>query len=309
MHKRNAFTLIELLVVIAIIAILAAILFPVFAQAREKAKQASCLSNQKQIGLAVMMYAQDFDETYPMAYYYINGANSANGYVQWTGLVDPYIKQKSSASGVWTCPSHTLHGFAPTNFTGGSAPAGQIPQTAGIQDIQAKRMSYIANELLIPRKKYDSVPQNVVSNSAVDSPAEVIAVAEITDTLGALNDSSPTGGAAIKSHRPTNAVSDNGAVFDGEAGVKGPIYALTLDQALAAINYAKLNNNAGGQHHIAYISPARHNGGANYVFADGHAKFFKLETTLNPANFLWGKQAYSCNNAPIYDPVTGQPVQ
>ncbi len=62
--KRAAFTLIELLVVIAIIAILAAILFPVFAQAREKARQTSCLSNGKQMGLSLLMYAQDYDETF-----------------------------------------------------------------------------------------------------------------------------------------------------------------------------------------------------------------------------------------------------
>src|SRR5947199_7004434 len=61
-RSRHGFTLIELLVVIAIIAILAAILFPVFAQVREKARQTSCLSNQKQIGNAVMLYAQDYDE-------------------------------------------------------------------------------------------------------------------------------------------------------------------------------------------------------------------------------------------------------
>ena len=60
---KKAFTLIELLVVIAIIAILAAILFPVFAQARDKARYASCLSNEKQIGLGLMMYTQDYDET------------------------------------------------------------------------------------------------------------------------------------------------------------------------------------------------------------------------------------------------------
>src|ERR1043166_4890534 len=66
---RKGFTLIELLVVIAIIAILAAILFPVFAQAREQARSTACLSNTKQIGLAVHMYAQDYDEAFPMGTY------------------------------------------------------------------------------------------------------------------------------------------------------------------------------------------------------------------------------------------------
>src|SRR5438045_6126463 len=73
-RKRVAFTLIELLVVIAIIAILAAILFPVFAQAREKARQISCLSNDKQQGTAFMMYIQDYDELFPLAFGPYNGA-------------------------------------------------------------------------------------------------------------------------------------------------------------------------------------------------------------------------------------------
>jgi prepilin-type N-terminal cleavage/methylation domain-containing protein len=65
-ETRRGFTLIELLVVIAIIAILAAILFPVFAQARAKARQTQCLSNSKQIGMAMMQYVQDYDELYPV---------------------------------------------------------------------------------------------------------------------------------------------------------------------------------------------------------------------------------------------------
>ncbi len=65
--NRRAFTLIELLVVIAIIAILAAILFPVFSQARAKARQAVCMSNEKQFGTSILMYVQDFDETFPRA--------------------------------------------------------------------------------------------------------------------------------------------------------------------------------------------------------------------------------------------------
>lgn len=96
---RRGFTLIELLVVIAIIAILAAILFPVFARAREKARQSSCLSNMKQLGLATMMYVQDYDERYPRFYFYI-GASDPRAYGAYDVLA-PYIKNQQ----VFLCPS------------------------------------------------------------------------------------------------------------------------------------------------------------------------------------------------------------
>ncbi|HVK05493.1 MAG TPA: DUF1559 domain-containing protein, partial [Armatimonadaceae bacterium] len=120
----RAFTLIELLVVIAIIAILAAILFPVFARAREKARQTACLSNFKQIGLAVAQYVQDYDETFPFNEY-DNAATTADNRqtwfrVTWREMIMPYIKngeervtwgstnntpKAKAISGVWICPS------------------------------------------------------------------------------------------------------------------------------------------------------------------------------------------------------------
>ncbi|MBI5831407.1 MAG: DUF1559 domain-containing protein [Armatimonadetes bacterium] len=103
--RRRAFTLIELLVVIAIIAILAAILFPVFAKAREKARAASCLSNLKQAGLGFAMYSQDYDETCcPLAIAVPSPANAIqpDGTVTWwVDLLQPYIKSGQ----IFQCPS------------------------------------------------------------------------------------------------------------------------------------------------------------------------------------------------------------
>lgn len=89
MQKRSGFTLIELLVVIAIIAILAAILFPVFAKAREKAREISCASNEKQLLLATLQYVQDYDERYPQPY--LQGWHFQPG-TSWVDLIAPYVK-------------------------------------------------------------------------------------------------------------------------------------------------------------------------------------------------------------------------
>lgn len=105
MSRKSAFTLIELLVVIAIIAILAAILFPVFAQAREKARQASCTSNLKQIGLALLMYVQDYDEVYPNRRFEPFDASNNNARYDdnsWRSVIQPYIKNTQ----LLVCPSN-----------------------------------------------------------------------------------------------------------------------------------------------------------------------------------------------------------
>lgn len=100
--RRRGFTLIELLVVIAIIAILAAILFPVFAKAREKARQSSCLSNLKQLSLGLLQYAQDYDERLPRNNY-SDSATDHNFVGNLYSILNPYLKN----SQIWICPSRT----------------------------------------------------------------------------------------------------------------------------------------------------------------------------------------------------------
>jgi prepilin-type N-terminal cleavage/methylation domain-containing protein/prepilin-type processing-associated H-X9-DG protein len=127
MKRQKGFTLIELLVVIAIIAILAAILFPVFAQAREKARSTMCLSNTKQVGLGFMMYFQDYDEQGPIGY--ASGIAWPNNYCGhnpalrcWWESITPYIKNE----GVFTCPS------AKRKLTGSIGNSGRQYPTAGL---------------------------------------------------------------------------------------------------------------------------------------------------------------------------------
>ena len=285
-QAKKAFTLIELLVVIAIIAILAAILFPVFARARENARRSSCQSNLKQIGLGVEQYKQDYDSTYPMAYFYINGASSGGGYNHWSGSIQPYMKSQQ----IFVCPSHTAGGFPPTN--------GSTFDGSGI-DNQVPRLSYISNELLMPRKKFATIPLNVVNDAAVDDTSQTILVAEMANSLNQLAGASASGGAAAnKSHRPTAGVSEGSTSgeYDAEDGTS-TIYATPVNVALDAIN-----NPAVGKPHIMYSTADRHFDGSNYLFADGHVKFQKLAQTLNPNAFLWGKRVYSANSAPILAP-------
>jgi len=122
--RRTGFTLIELLVVIAIIAILAAILFPVFARAREKARQASCQSNLKQVGLALVMYVQDYDERFPCV---------RQGPGGWAQITQSYVKNWQ----VYNCPSvdATLRTCGPVTSHGNpAAPPSSNPLGAGVYE-------------------------------------------------------------------------------------------------------------------------------------------------------------------------------
>ena len=247
---KKAFTLIELLVVIAIIAILAAILFPVFAQAREKARAISCLSNEKQMGTAFLMYAQDYDETFPQwnQSSWITDTdcnpNPNTGYLEtpsdiWDAKLIPYVKNgnpdvklrdKMDFSGVWHCPDGengnkfrtygTSYGFA-----------------FNLDDPDPNsKTNYCIREHM------------GLKIAEVDAPAKFIMVGETgADPTADLESPNANNGNGGLMNRPIN--------FEGYAIFYGLPYGSAKDRE----------------------RPYRHSGGANYVFNDGHAKWLKAE--------------------------------
>ncbi|NUQ01318.1 MAG: DUF1559 domain-containing protein [Armatimonadetes bacterium] len=166
MKRRAAFTLIELLVVIAIIAILAAILFPVFAKAREKARQSSCQSNLKQLGLATMQYVQDYDETLP-AHQRQGRSFSVQTQIQ------PYLKSEQ----LWACPSESAQYYY--YFDNPTATAAAYSSFRG---------SYGWNLRLGSLGIGPSV--GIKTLAAINNPAEVGAWADAQLTLTHLQDNS-----------------------------------------------------------------------------------------------------------------------
>jgi prepilin-type N-terminal cleavage/methylation domain-containing protein/prepilin-type processing-associated H-X9-DG protein len=123
-RARSGFTLIELLVVIAIISVLAAILFPVFARARENARRASCQSNLKQVGLGLLQYAGDYDDTLPFSFFGSAGNSDATNY-KWMDAIYPYVKNEQ----IFTCPSDNASNSR--YVYQGNIPAGQTSLNYG----------------------------------------------------------------------------------------------------------------------------------------------------------------------------------
>ena len=264
-HKTDGFTLIELLVVIAIIAILAAILFPVFAQARESARTASCLSNVKQISLGIMMYVQDYDEKFCPAQYPTTGSQAGkpdqpwnitqNIYTDWAHLIYPYVKNTQ----IFHCPT---------------AADGQQLDATNVNSDATGATTYAVNNRLTGRWGQTLWGgHDMIKLAGMSWPATTIMVVENSSqgSGGSENNEKNGWGWDDGHQRLLNGSDVANATDTGD------------DNADIITNYKNYNSlcNTGNQKDEAQWSgggaPAplrRHKNGANYGFGDGHAKWY-----------------------------------
>jgi len=266
-RRENAFTLIELLVVIAIIAILAAILFPVFAKAREKARQASCSSNLKQIGIALLGYTQDYDEKFPplygvgivnttpyamdwgQEYYDYNGNNTV------PGELGDWIKNTQ----VFNCPS----GKRPNPGVQGSVRTYSALEYMYNDFIAAKSQAALAATTQTVLAGESDRALNSFAASDDSSIGNEISMAVSYDAA-----SSFYGGCLTPSSQYGN---NNGMVFN----VGHAIDTNTADicpNSPAAPTYLNLT----GDDESDFGGVTRHSGGGNFLLADGHVKWFRV---------------------------------
>lgn len=289
MRQSKAFTLIELLVVIAIIAILAAILFPVFAQAKESAKKISCLSNQKQFTLGSIMYSGDYDDTLVM------GWNSAvptlrdNGSVYrswqpWTAAIQPYVKNLQ----IIDCPDYSGEAFLnAANKTARHeiyAPFGYNYGYLG---------SYSGTD---SAGNYVWTP---ISQTAVNRPANTVAFVENVGENFATADHQYVWGQPIGPIvEPPDAYLSDHVFFSSGWGLPDG-----LTQYYDFPGYGGVSWRHSGSAFVQGVLPT---GGANSSFIDGHAKFYKpggLAAGTNFAPNQSGTQVYQVNKSNyLWDP-------
>ncbi|HEY3332903.1 MAG TPA: type II secretion system protein [Capsulimonadaceae bacterium] len=266
--KTRGFTLIELLVVIAIISILAAVLFPVFSQAREKARASACLSNQKQIGIGLLQYVQDNDENYP------NGCDCYGKGNGWAGQAYPYVKSTQ----VFLCPSTT----SPLDFISYAYNESFIKKMNGGGPGNGNR-ALLVSQLTAPVRTVlifeVSGCHSVTGGYKVDISRTGYTYADIATNMSSdINQTSAGPPASYTGYSPT------GYGIQGENNLTGAGNYTAATASTATLVYATgntINSLPSGQPDLAayfYPNVGRHQNGANYILADGHAKFMQAST-------------------------------
>ena len=282
---RRAFTLIELLVVIAIIAILAAILFPVFAQAKEAAKKTACLAGTKQVGTAFYIYASDNDDILPQTSWEgtitPNPINPGDTYqIHWTFNLMPYMKN-------WDLFKCNSDSDPQTPKFPCPSPSDIGKLNAGGQmycDWMVQKYSYIPNYNLVPA--HDWLP---VSMTSFEQPANLILITERRNKL------KNAAGTILGKHKGTSGFNPSQPCptwtivnYTGNGSPGAGTYAYwTKDQA----DY-HVKNDTNDKNDITRVMWERHSDGANYAYADGHSKFQKLDNTLKPSAYQYGERWY-----------------
>ncbi len=252
---RSGFTLIELLVVIAIIAILAAILFPVFAQAREKARAITCVSNERQMVLGMLQYVQDNDEKYCTAEWYDGNTNT---YMSWREIINPYVKNgmavafgyPTALNGIWQCPSFPdKNQYAQYGVHGDVFQEGFSPDTP------------------------------TISEAAIQSPADLVMIVEkgrSDSSAPGTADNASSGDWAHPFFIPYESNDITGDKYWTEGVGNPPGSKDTHDDLDHGLNhdcdFSNQNSNGATYNGCDTFPRYRHNGTSNMVFFDGHVK-------------------------------------
>jgi len=294
--KPRGFTLIELLVVIAIIAILAAILFPVFAQARDKARQTSCLSNEKQLALAVLMYVQDYDEKMvpAMNCYTSAGVGDMTNQAPWCGndthswveSITPYIKQVWHGNAtIWLCPSLETDQVTDIQGNGTGWPTGYLQYFVNYgmnkDYLQPDADCSDANTMQYPGTSNASQPYGQpVGLAAIQAPSNTVLFAETKPAgvvsgpaAGAIQNTSFINAPADGSQPPQT--SSTGVVRHACSNGNNFFFNLPADGWGFDSEYDSQQwplGNKGGDTSTNLFDP-RHMNGGNTAFCDGHVKY------------------------------------
>jgi len=267
--QAKGFTLIELLVVIAIIAILAAILFPVFQKVRENARRASCQSNEKQLGLAMIQYTQDYDEKLPAGAVTAFGPGTYLGSA-WGGQIYSFVK----STGLYKCPDDSTAFVAST---------GNAPATPPLYPVSYAYNAHLANS-------YNAQSGNTTN---ITSPASTVLLVECSGTTANVTDPVESSVA-----NPTYSVSNSFSNSTTGAEIFGGNNNTSNLGKMETGNFGSCTTN-NTQAHVT----GRHSDGSNYLLFDGHVKWLRAtavsegrNAAATPTDAPTGVYVVNCHN-------------